>query len=122
MTKEQVTLSIIIVVGIIIFGVFKNIFGRKDNEQLKTIIKDGAILIDVRTPSEFSSGSVQGAINIPLNKIEQNLRKFKQDQNIIVFCRSGSRSTQALQILKQKGFKKVNNGGTWQNVSKLVNQ
>ena len=50
-------------------GLFSAIFGKTDNSQLSEAIKDGAFLVDVRTPDEFSAGSVKGAINIPLDKV-----------------------------------------------------
>lgn len=98
-------------------GFFSAIFGKADNSRLTEAIKDGAFLVDVRTPAEFSTGSVQGAVNIPLDKITSQLVKFKGKKNIVVFCRSGNRSEQAKSILKQNGFQNVINGGTWQNVN-----
>ncbi|HAZ93366.1 MAG TPA: sulfurtransferase, partial [Chitinophagaceae bacterium] len=49
-------------------GIFSAIFGNKQNGNLKTVIKEGAFLVDVRSEIEFSSGSVNGAVNIPLEK------------------------------------------------------
>ncbi|TDG35555.1 rhodanese-like domain-containing protein [Pedobacter changchengzhani] len=102
------------------FGIFKNLFGSTDNSALIEAIKEGAFLVDVRSSAEFSSGSVKGATNIPLDKITTNLSKFKSKKNIIVFCRSGGRSTQAKNILAQNGFKNVINGGTWHNVNEAI--
>ena len=101
------------------FGLFKNMFGG-DNSQLTEAIKNGAFLVDVRTPGEFSSGSVKGAVNIPLDRVSSQLTKFKDKKTIVVFCRSGSRSGQAKSILNQNGFQNVINGGTWSNVSQVV--
>lgn len=98
------------------FGIFKFLFGQQDNSQLKEILADNAFLVDVRTPSEFASGSVKGAVNIPLDKISGQLPKFKNKKHIVVFCRSGNRSGQAKQILEKNGFENVINGGTWSNV------
>ncbi len=89
------------------------------SEVLKDNIKKGALLVDVRTPSEFKSGSVPGAINIPLSDIGNELEKFKNKESIIVFCRSGNRSSQAKSILERNGIGNVYNGGTWQNVDEL---
>jgi len=77
-------------------------------------------LVDVRTPGEFSSGHVKGSVNIPVDSIPNQLAKFKNKKNIIVFCRSGMRSSQAKNILKQNGFTNVINGGTWNNISQFV--
>lgn len=104
------------------FGIFKNMFAPTDNSNLKEAVKNGAFLVDVRTPAEFSGGSVKGAVNIPLDKVPSQLFKFKNKKNIVVFCRSGNRSSQAKSILEQNGFQNVINGGTWQNVNQIVNQ
>lgn len=90
-------------------------------QQPKVDVKK-AFLVDVRTPEEFAEGSVKGAINIPLNEIGLRLTEFKDKQQIVVFCRSGNRSSQAEAILKQNGFSNVVNGGTWQMVDKMVKQ
>ncbi len=103
-------------------GFFSALFGNTDNSQLTEAIKDGAYLVDVRTPAEFAGGSVKGAVNIPLDKVPTELSKFKGKENIVVFCRSGNRSGQAKSILEQNGFQNVVNGGTWQNVNQVVNQ
>lgn len=101
-------------------GFFSIIFGKTDNSQLTEAIKNGAFLVDVRTPAEFSAGSVKGAVNIPLDKVTSQLSEFKGKKSIIVFCRSGNRSGQAKNILEQNGFQNVINGGTWQNVNGII--
>lgn len=93
-----------------------------DDNKLKEAIKQGAYLVDVRTPEEFMSESVKGAENIPLNTLPQQLDKFKGKTSIVVFCRSGGRSTQAKMILEQNGFSNVINGGTWQDVNRAMNE
>lgn len=103
------------------FNVFKNLFASKDAIGLREALKDSAFLVDVRTPAEFSSGSVKGAVNIPLDTIPNQLSIFKGKKCIVVFCRSGGRSSQAKRILEQSGFQNVINGGTWQNVKNQSN-
>tara|TARA_B100000508_G_scaffold141095_1_gene146780 strand:- start:59257 stop:59571 length:315 start_codon:yes stop_codon:yes gene_type:complete len=101
------------------FDLFKSP-GAK-TEELKKIVNDNAFLVDVRSPGEFSSGSAKGAVNIPLDKINGNIDKFKGKENIVVFCRSGNRSGQAKSILEQNGIRNVTNGGTFQQVDNLLN-
>lgn len=105
MQKQSVKFILIIIIGVVMLGIFKNLFGQKDNKQLKEALADNAYLVDVRTPSEFASGSVKGAVNIPLDKISGQLSKFKGKKNIVVFCRSGNRSGQAKQIWRKTVFK-----------------
>ena len=101
-------------------GFLSAIFGSKDNSQLKEVIEDGAFLVDVRSSGEFASGSVKGAVNIPLDKIGNQLTKFKGKKNIVVFCQSGNRSGQAKSILENNGVQNVINGGSWSNVNQCV--
>ena len=98
-------------------GFFNNIFGGNGtNENLATLVNDGAFLVDVRSPEEFADGNVNGSVNIPLDQVQNQLTKFKYKENIIVFCRSGNRSGQAKAILEQNGFTNVTNGGNWEDV------
>lgn len=99
-----------------------NFFGstKSNSEDLKQQIAAGAFLVDVRTPEEFRYGSAKGAVNIPLDEVTANLKKFEGKNLIVVFCRSGNRSAQAKRILENNGFKNVTNGGTWEDVANLV--
>lgn len=121
MSKQNFKLISYAIIALLVFVLFKNNFAQTDNTALKKAIKNGAFLVDVRTPQEFSSGSVKGAVNIPLSEITQRISEFKGKKNIVVFCRSGNRSTQAKNILEQNGIKNVINGGPWQNVNQIIN-
>jgi len=102
-------------------GFLNNIFGGSSrNENLATLVKEGAFLVDVRSPSEFASGHVKGSANIPLDQVASQLSKFKGKEQIVVFCKSGNRSSQAKSILEQNGFTNVTNGGTWQDVNTIL--
>lgn len=102
------------------FGIFKNLFGG--GADIIEKLKEGAFLVDVRSPQEFDAGHVKGSINIPLDRIPNSLDKLKGKKNIIVFCRSGNRSSQAKSILEKNGFSNITNGGTWQSVNeKIIN-
>ena len=99
---------------------FQQLFGGGATVDLKGVIAEGAFLVDVRTAGEFAEGHVKGSVNIPLDRVQSQLAKFKNKKNIIVFCRSGGRSSQAKSILEQNGFTNVINGGTWNNVNQYV--
>jgi rhodanese-related sulfurtransferase len=119
--QKHFIIGIVITITLIImFGLLKNLFGQPDKSALSRAIQEGAYLVDVRTPAEFVQGSAKGAVNIPLDQLQKKLDAFKGKKNIVVFCRSGNRSSQAKAILEQNGFTNVINGGTWQNVSALV--
>ncbi|HZK62906.1 MAG TPA: rhodanese-like domain-containing protein [Puia sp.] len=101
-------------------SIFEHLYGIGRTTDLKKIIEKGAFLVDVRTPSEFAQGHVKGSVNIPLDKIPAELAQFENRNNIIVFCLSGGRSTQAKLILEKNGFTGVINGGTWKQVNQFV--
>lgn len=68
-------------------------------------------IIDVREPYEYAESHVESAINIPLASIDKDTtKKFNRDDELIVYCRSGSRAAIAVQILQQLGFMHVTNG------------
>src|SRR5690242_9249854 len=83
----------------------------------------GVIILDVRTRGEFSSGHVQGSINIPVGELSSKLDKIKnKEKPIITCCASGMRSASAKSILVSKGYKEVYNGGSWMNVKTNLKQ
>lgn len=84
-------------------------------EDAKRLIKEQqAQLVDVRTPEEFESSRLPGAINIPLQQIEYlGASKLEKSRPIVVFCRSGQRSQMAMQILLSQGFGDVHNMGSY---------
>ena len=103
-------------------GFFNKVFGESNNENLATLVNEGAFLVDVRSPGEFAEDNVKGSTNIPLDQVSSNLDKFKGKEKIVVFCRSGNRSSHAKSILEQNGFTNVTNGGTWQDVNAVINK
>ena len=102
------------------FNFLKKLFSGGQDENLAEIIQNGAFLVDVRTKAEYQSGSVKGAINIPLDTLAGNLAKLKNKDQIVVFCRSGNRSSMAKTILEKNGFSNVANGGSWTNVNQYI--
>jgi rhodanese-related sulfurtransferase len=90
----------------------KNLLGLGPKVEMKELVQRGAIIIDVRTPSEYKGGHIKGSINIPLQNLESNLSKIKKANPVITCCASGMRSASAKGMLKSKGFEAYN-GGSW---------
>ena len=90
-----------------------NILSGKMNpitwRELRDIDKSTITLIDVRTPVEFANGTIDGAINIPLDDMRRQLNRIPRDKPIVLFCGVGLRGYLASNILKQRGFKDVRN-------------
>lgn len=100
-------------------GFLSNIFGGGPKVDLKEMVKQGAMIVDVRTPAEYQGGHIKGSVNIPLQVLDKNIAKLKKDQPVITCCASGMRSGSAKSMLKAKGFD-VHNGGGWNSLqSKL---
>lgn len=80
-------------------------------EQMETLIKQGAIVIDVRSPQEFAEGHIPGAICIPEYNIQREIRNKVPNIKslIIVYCDSGVRSKNAQKRLQKMGYKQVYN-------------
>jgi rhodanese-related sulfurtransferase len=76
--------------------------------QAKSALDAGAMLIDVREPSEYRSGHVPGAKLIPLGSLEQKFKEIPNEREILVICQSGMRSRQAAGILASNGYKVTN--------------
>jgi rhodanese-related sulfurtransferase len=92
----------------------KNLFGVGPKTDYKELIKQGAIILDVRSKGEFAGGHIKNSINIPVDQLSNNLAKLKdKDKCIICCCASGMRSGAAKRILESKGYKVVFNGGGW---------
>ena len=78
-------------------------------------------IVDVRTTEEFSNSRVEGSVNIPLNLIPDNVETLKKMQPLVLCCAAGVRSGQAMEFLKFNGLAQVYNGGSWQDVEKILN-
>lgn len=87
--------------------------GGAAKENLKSLLSEGAVLVDVRSSDEFKSGHAQKAINIPLQLISQSVDKLK-GKTVVTVCKSGARSSMAVSILQKAGIKAYN-GGSWNN-------
>jgi molybdopterin/thiamine biosynthesis adenylyltransferase/rhodanese-related sulfurtransferase len=69
----------------------------------------GVLLLDVREPHELEISRLPGALNIPLGVLAARLAELDSAREMIVFCKSGTRSVRALELLRSAGFKKVKN-------------
>jgi phage shock protein E len=99
----------------------KKILGFGPSVDYKELLKQGAIIVDVRTPAEFQSGNIHGSINISVETLQNNLSKLKdKSKPIITCCASGMRSGSAKMILKANGYQDVYNGGSWFSLMKKI--
>jgi len=101
-------------------GLF-DMFKRKDMSlDIKEYLENDAVILDVRTQEEWNEGHIENAKHIVLNLIPLKIEEIKAwEKPVIAVCRSGGRSGQAAQFLKQNGVDVIN-GGPWQNVDQHI--
>jgi len=98
----------------------KRILGIGPTADLKIKLQEGAVILDVRTESEFRGGHIKDSINIPLQVLIEQVQKIPRDKVLITCCASGMRSASAKAYLKKVGFQEVYNGGGWQSLHKKI--
>lgn len=80
-----------------------------DAPQARRALADGALALDVRQPPELESGYIDGAVNLPLGKIESQVELLPKDRPILAYCGHGERSATALSLLERAGFSQLLN-------------
>ncbi len=98
----------------------KNLLGLGPKVDYAELVKQGAVILDVRSKGEYQGGHIKGSINIPVDSLNNNLSKLKKDNPIITCCASGMRSASAKSILKSNGFTEVHNGGGWSSLQNKI--
>lgn len=85
--------------------------------EMKELVKDGAVLVDVRTLAEYKSGHLDEAVNLPVETIADTIGNeiSDKDTKIVLYCRSGNRSATAGQTLIDMGYKNVYDMGGMSN-------
>jgi phage shock protein E len=92
----------------------KEVFGIGSQTDYRQLVKQGAIILDVRSKGEYESGHINGSLNIPIDRLATQLHRLRDKQaTIIACCASGMRSGTACSILKAHGYNKVYNAGSW---------
>jgi rhodanese-related sulfurtransferase len=93
-------------------GFLKKIFSGA-SVNYKELVSNGAIIVDVRSTSEYKAGHIPGSKNFPLDTIRTKVVELKKiNKPVVTVCRSGARSGMAKGILKSSGIE-VYNGGPW---------
>ena len=128
---QKVRFAIVTILLVAVFAVAFMVLSRSRDDNPTTPISPGIIspetyvsafvdanrdhfLLDVRTPEEFDEGHIAGAVNIPVQILDQYLSSVPQDRDVVLYCRTGNRSQVAMEILNQAGYQNVYDieGGT----------
>ena len=92
-------------------GSGEQVINLKVNEFAQKIADPAVVILDVRTPAEFASGHIAGAVNVDFESgsFDQDIQKLENSKTYVVYCRSGNRSGQATSIMAKNGFSSVFN-------------
>lgn len=114
---NAIWIAILAVIVLVVVFKFSQGGVEGSSADVKAKIKQGAIILDVRTPGEYQSGHYPGAINIPLQSLCDRLADVGDKKKaVVVYCASGMRSAQAAKILSDAGFGDVSNAGGLRNL------
>jgi len=85
---------------------------RVSSADARTLVAEGALLLDVRTEGEYSDGGIDGSVNIPIQELAGRMDELgPKDGGIVVYCQSGGRSAMAKRLLESNGFGNVHDLG-----------
>lgn len=103
---------------------FRKAEGGLSPEEAAALVRNGALVIDVRTPDEFNAGHLERAINIPLGEIESAVPNRIKDtrQVLLLHCLSGGRSAAAERKLRCLGYNNAFNLGSYRRAATLLSQ
>ncbi len=86
--------------------------GKTSGADARKLVAEGAALVDVRSPGEYASGHIEGALNIPVDQIAQRAGEIgPKERPVVLYCRSGARSASAAGTLRSLGFQRVEDIG-----------
>lgn len=113
--------------AVVIMGFIANILmggGAAKSNEIAAMVKNGAVVIDVRSAGEFAGGHIDGAINIQHDLIERSIGSVVKGKNqaIIVYCHSGMRSAAAKKVLARLDYTQVVNGGGFHHMRNALGQ
>jgi len=120
-TVTQWTFYALAFIGLISFMVMRR-SGQISKREAADYIRQGAFVVDVRSPREFSAGHLLQAVNFPLDELEGLVPQRIKDKNrvILVHCRSGLRSKKAKERLLKIGYQNVFDLGSYERAFKIV--
>lgn len=106
-------LTVLIAIGMVYYTQFYEAesvqYGDVSVYEAKDLIeeKPKLVILDVRTVSEYNDAHIEGAINIPVQELEERVNELSKNDELLIYCRTGNKSSQAVSILKSYGYTKI---------------
>jgi len=92
----------------------RKLLGMEPAADYTRLVRQGAVILDVRSKREYAGGHIEGAVNIPVDVLKGRLAQLGDKSTpVITCCASGVRSASAKRILTENGYTEVYNGGSW---------
>jgi rhodanese-related sulfurtransferase len=115
-------ISVAVIASLFVLLVLLRRSGQVSLRAAVEYLKDGALVLDVRSAGEFTAGHLPGAVNLPLSEIESAVgRKVKRkDQVVLLYCQSGARSGEARRRLRAMGYAHAFNMGSYRRAERIV--
>jgi rhodanese-related sulfurtransferase len=100
-------------------GLRRQLLGEPGDAEIARLVREGATILDIRTPEEFAQGHVPDALHIPLNELLQNLPSIPKDRPIVTCNADDAMSATAAEVLQAHGFAAYDGGG-WSRLRDLL--
>lgn len=114
---------LIATITLVVYFIAKTLIMNDLNaEKASRLIKEGAVIVDVRTEEEYQAAHLRKAINLPLSEMSSGIDRLVPDRNraILLHCRSGSRSFMGKRLLKRMEYQNVYNLGSFGRAKRMV--
>jgi phage shock protein E len=96
-----------------------DIFGGSGT--IKQVLREGAVIVDLRTAYEYDQGHIPHSLNIPVDRIHAGIGRIRDlDRPVVLCCSTGAHCREAGEVLRDAGIAGVHNGGSWQSLLRLV--
>jgi len=111
MISKIILVALAILVVFVLYQRFTSV--RISASDARSLVSKGAVLVDVRSPGEFSGGHIEGAISIPIQELRDRTDELGDKSGpIVLYCQSGARSAMAKRLLEGNGFTEVHDMGS----------
>ncbi|PSK91115.1 rhodanese-like domain-containing protein [Taibaiella chishuiensis] len=115
---KTIVITLLVLAGL--YMVYRSYRFLNLDKGLDQKVRNGAVILDVRTESEYRTGHIEGSVNIPLSRLHADTVPLDPSKVYITVCSHGLRSVKAAALLREKGYKQVYNGGAWSDLQQTL--
>ncbi len=117
-SKKRLVLTLVVIIAVLALIIYYTqihlpsttiSFGDVTVEEAKSLVESNVslIIVDVRTREEYDSSHIEGAILIPVSELEGRINELSKEEELLIYCRTGNRSSNSVNILKANGYTKI---------------